>query len=121
MMMVHPAHSGSLDRGAADEWHLDISNSLEHTEFDLPSRPRQPVVPHGPRFGHAGLEAVRPFGDPMDGDRPEDLTVQLLTVGVTPVGRVVDQWPERLQYLKCRLETDRPRRNILAGRRLGHD
>ena len=92
--------------GSLDEWHLDTSNPLEHTEFDLPSRPRQPVVPFGTPFGHAGLEAVGPFGDPMDGDRPEDLTVQRLTVGFTTVGRVVDQRPERLQHLKRRLETD---------------
>ena len=61
--------------GVSDEWHLVISNPHEHTVFDLPTRARQSAVSFDSALCHAGLEAVGPFGDSMDGDRSEDLAI----------------------------------------------
>src|SRR5689334_21492145 len=62
--------------GPTREWHLDLLDSLAHTEFNLRPRSRQAIVPHGPPLGHAGLEAVGAVGDAVHGDGPEHLLVE---------------------------------------------
>ena len=62
--------------GLSDEWHLDLTNSVEHAAFDLRPRQRQAVEPSGLPLGHAGLEAVGPVRDAVHRNCPKQLPVQ---------------------------------------------
>jgi hypothetical protein len=60
---------------SSDEWHVDFPKSLDHFEFDLPSRLCQAVVVFRPSFRHAWLEAVGAIGDSVLGDGPQHLLI----------------------------------------------
>src|SRR3954449_11886236 len=96
----HGTEGNRAYSGPTREWHLELTNSVEHAAFDLRPRSRQAVEPPGPPLGHAGLEAVGPVGDAVHRDGPEQLPVQRRPVARAPVGLVVDQRPERLEDLE---------------------
>jgi hypothetical protein len=110
--------SASFTRvGRIDEWHVDFSKSLDHSEFDLFSRLRQAVVVLGPSFRHARLEAVGSVRDAVLGNRLKQLLIERLSVLNTAVGLVSNHGLESLEDLNRRLETDGSRLDAnLTGR-----
>jgi hypothetical protein len=106
---------------SSDEWRVDFPKSLDHFEFDLPSRLCQAVVVFRPSFRHAWLEAVGAIGDSVLGDGPQHLLIQGFQVFDSTMCLLADHGLKGHQHLERRLETDGSRRDSVLAGRLSHD
>ena len=108
-------------RGRGDEWHLLLGNAFGHLAFHLGPGLGQPAVVIPSAASSAAARTGR------GGRRPGGWRWHRAGRGTgaagpaaSPAGPSVEQRLERLQRLQRPLEADRPRRDVVPRRGLGH-
>ena len=103
------------------EWHLDFQNPVPHIAFGIPPGFSEKAIVFGAAFSQPRFIPIRPIGDPVVGDRIEQVLVEDLAERRAAIALESNHWLEGFERLDRSLETDRTRFDAVFGCSLSYD